>query len=104
MSFPLYDILLKDCTNTELSIEQKRELINIIPTLDDKAHQNIFTIIRIYGLKNSSSDIFEIPYEGNKINNDVKFNLDKLPNVLGQMIYRFITIHNQKMKEEKQER
>lgn len=99
-SFPLYDVLFNQASNNDLTTEQKNELMNLIPTLNNKGHQNIFTIIRIYGLKNSSSgNIFDIPYEGKKDShhgasqNDIKFNLDKLPNKVKQMLFNFVHIH-----------
>ena len=99
MSFPLYDILLKESTNDDLSLEQKKELTDIIPSIDNKGHQNIFTIIRMHGLKTNSGNIFDIPYDGKKIVRDIKFNVDKLPNVVKQMLYRFVKIHIEKTNE-----
>jgi hypothetical protein len=98
MSFPLYDILLKDCTNnqvikTDLTFEQKKDLISMISLIDAKGHQNIFTIIRIHGLKTNSGEIFDVPYDGKKNVHDIKFNLDKLPIIVKHMIYQFVKIH-----------
>lgn len=96
MSFPLYDVIYKDCIDVDLTLEQKRELINKIPSLDNMAHQNIFTIIRIYGLKHNNTNIFELPYDAKKNNENIKFNLEKLPNIVKQMLYKFVikTINN----------
>ena len=93
MSFPLYDILVKDSPNVDLTIEEKKYIVSTIPLLNDEAHKNIFTIIRLHGLKNSSSKVFDIPYSGQKINNDIRFTISKLPNIVKQMIYRFVCIH-----------
>jgi hypothetical protein len=105
MSFPLYDILLKDCTSNQLikidlTIEQKKELISMIALIDEKGHQNIFTIIRIHGLKTNSGEIFDVPYDGQKNVHDIKFNLDKLPLIVKHMIYQFVKIHIHEMKYE----
>ncbi len=102
MSFPLYDILLKDCNDNDLADIQKKEIIPLINSLDDKGHENIFTIIRIHGvLKNKTKeDIFDIPYNGKKIDKQIKFNLSKLPNIVKQMIYKFSQIHKKRMEEE----
>ena len=86
MAFPLYDVLVKDLIDEDLSIDNKKELMELIPTIDDKGHQNIFALIRMYGLKTNSGQIFEIPYDGQKTNKQVKFTLDKLPNIIKQMI------------------
>lgn len=102
MAFPLYDILIKDSIDADLLPDQKKELVMLIPELDDKGHKNIFTIIRVHGLKTNSGEIFDVPYNGQKLNHQVKFNLDKLPNIVKQMIYKFVHIHDKKMKEEKE--
>lgn len=105
MSFPLYEILIKDVKDKELTKEEKLKLISIIPTLDQKEHDNIFTLIRIHGLKNNySKNIFDIPYNGQNLNkNDtsqsIKFNVDKLPHIVGQLIFKFLTIHIERMSE-----
>lgn len=107
MTFPLYDILLKDLVDEDLSLDNKKELIELIHTLDDKCHQNIFSLIRMYGIRANSGNIENlgnIPFDGQTDNKNVKFNLDKLPNIIKQMIYKFIFIHRDKMKEEKEER
>lgn len=109
MSFPLYDVLVKDVPDKELTKEEKIKLISIIPTLDQKGHDNMYTLIRVHGLKNNvGGNVFDIPYEGEKINKtndktlkDLNFNIDKLPHIVSQMIYKFAIIHTNTMKEDK---
>src|SRR5271170_3159304 len=75
MSFPLYDILLKDVPDRELTKEEKIKIISTITTLDQKEQNNIFTIIRIHSLRNNSNgNIFDIPYDGkvDKISNGLE--------------------------------
>ena len=104
MTFPLYDILIKDIVDEDLSIDNKKKLIELIPTLNDKEHQHIFALIRVYSLKHNSRQTFDIPYDGQKNNKQVIFNLDKIPNIIKQMIYKFVNIHIDKIKEEEKER
>lgn len=105
MSYPLYDVLIKDIKDTELTTSEKLKLISIIPTLDQKEHDTIFTLIRIHGLKNNySKNIFDIPYDGQNLNKNntcqsIKFNVDKLPHIVGQIVFKFLTIHTEKMRE-----
>lgn len=96
MSFPLYDMLHKQCTDDDLTIGQKKTLIENISKMNVDGHKNIFTIIRIHGLKNKNGDVFDIPYDGQKTADsdyNIKFNLDKLPNIVKQMIFKFTIIH-----------
>lgn len=109
MSFPLYDFLIKDISNKELTKDEKIKLMSIIPTLDQKGHDNIYTLIRVHGLKTDmGGNIFETPYDGQKIDKilngkptrDIKFNIDKLPYIVSQLVYKFAIIHTQSMTED----
>lgn len=102
MSFPLYDVLIKGVVDQELTKDEKNKLMAIVPTLDQKGQDNIFTLIRVHGLKtNTGGNIFEIPYDGQKVDSkvnekttrDIKFNIDRLPNVVSQLVYKFALIH-----------
>ncbi|MDD4931684.1 MAG: hypothetical protein PHG66_06095 [Candidatus Colwellbacteria bacterium] len=102
MSFPLYDVLIKDVSDNELTREEKTKLMSIIPTLDQKGQDNMYTLIRVHGLKTKAGgNIFEIPYDGQNVDKmttgkntrDIKFNIDKLPPTVAQLIYKFAMIH-----------
>ncbi len=105
MSLPLYDVLFNNTSNKELTLEQKSEAIKEIPLLDNKGHEFLFLLIRCYGLRNNiETDIFKIPFDGISINKNMKFDLNKFPSKLQNMIIEFIEKHKQVMKEEEQER
>ena len=76
-------------------------LVQFIGKTDDKCHENIFTIIRIYGLEHNLGDVFQIPFQGQRLNNknNIKFDLDKFPNRLKRMLYNFLHIHNEKLQQ-----
>jgi hypothetical protein len=94
-SFPLYDMLIRDCKDADLTTEQKRAITTEIPRMDSTAHTHIFTLIRIHGLKTrGTGDVFDIPYGGEKQERNIRFNLETMPNILKQMIYRFVCVHN----------
>ena len=102
MSFPLYDVLIKDISNKELTRDEKLKLLSMISSLDHKGHVNMYTLIRVHGLKTHvGENIFEIPYCGVQEKNNLKFNIDKLPNIVAQLIYKFATIHMQTMVDER---
>jgi hypothetical protein len=100
MNFPLYDNLIREVENKELTNEQKIDLIRLVNLLDQKGKDIMFTLIRVHGLKMNSGNIFDIPFGGETINTntshirDIKFNVVKLPFILSQIIYRFAQIHS----------
>lgn len=98
--FPLYDILLnKISTNSDvdLTTDQKLKTITTIRSLDQINQANMFTIIKIFYLKNNNeSNILDIPYQGNKVGEKrFVFNLENFPYKLKHMIYHFCKISQQ---------
>jgi hypothetical protein len=117
-NFPLYKILYdKVVTNqNKLSSQDINKFINFTKTCDDSQSEIIYTIIRIYELKNvkkSSSQIYNVPYKGiaskneneNENENDEEFLIDNniknytfdfsiFPIILQKMLIQFVAINN----------
>lgn len=100
--FPLYDSLLKDISDTELTVTQKRIFIKRIEKIDNHGHELIYALIRMYQIENKEENTsFTLPYNGTYIENDICFDLDKLPKKLKQILFKFTGVHVEKMKEER---
>lgn len=112
--FPVYDLLYsqiqttKNYTDPVEPVEMK-EIIDRINALDKIGRDMIYVFIRIHSLRNSSSKLLDIPYNGEKLNErnehndiviDAKFDLRNFPPVLIRMINRFSTLHLQKIRED----
>ena len=101
--YPLYDNLSKDVNDIDLTITQKRILIKRIPKIDKYGHELIYALIRMYQYENKEENTsFTLPYNGEYKDDNVCFNIDKLPNKLKQILFKFSGIHVDKMKEEKE--
>jgi len=109
MVFPLYDVLIKDLPDKELTKDEKMKLVSIVPSLDQNGHDIMYTLIRIHGLKTSGSgNIFDIPYDGQKLDKltngkptrDIKFNIEKLHPIASQLVYKFAMMHIEKMEDD----
>jgi hypothetical protein len=101
--FPLYDNLLDDIDDTDLTVSQKNKFIRNVKKIDKNGHELIYALIRMYQLENNEENIsFMIPFKGTYVDNNICFDLDILPLKLKQMLFKFINIHISKMKEEKQ--
>lgn len=107
-NFPLYDILYEYVKNNDRNIlkKDKKMFISFVEK-NENVHEIIYTIIRIYDLKNikKKSEIYNIPYKGkeekllnddlNSNNlNDYTFNIDNLPLYLQKMLLHFMDINN----------
>lgn len=108
-NFPLYNILHEYVKNNDRTIlkKDKKMFISFVEK-NENVHEIIYTIIRIYDLKNNkkkSSEIYNIPYKGKEENslnddlnsnnfNDYTFNIDNLPLYLQKMLIHFMDINN----------
>lgn len=103
-NFPLYQILYDKVQKNDKQItkEDITRFINFTKLCDDSQVEIIYTIIRIYELKNnskSSSQIYNIPYKGiikssNDETNekDITFDFNSFPLYLQKMLIQFINI------------
>ena len=89
-NFPLYQTLSLNATNDDITHEQKMKIIMAIQKMNSMDQTNLFTVVKIYFLKNTTSNLFDVPYNGTKVGETkFTFNLEKFPNKLKQMIYKF---------------
>lgn len=99
--FPLYDNLSKDISNTKLNTTQKKSFIKRVEKIDKSGYELVYALIKMYQMENNEgSTSFTLPYNGKYINNEMNFDLDEIPGKLQQILYKFLSAHLSKMKEE----
>ena len=100
--FPLYNSLLKDIPKEDLSVIEKRTFIKRVGKIDKNGHELIYSLIRIYQINNNEqSTSFNLPYNGTYLEKDIHFDLELFPIKLKHILFRFASLHLNKMKEEK---
>jgi len=100
-NFPLYTSLLKDLKETDLTSIQKKNFLKKIDLIDKTGQELIYALIKTYQIENHDKNTsFTLPYGGTFNENNVLFDLEKLPNKLKQILFKFLNIHILKMKEE----
>ena len=100
--FPLYDSLSKDIPDLDLSLPQKRVFIKRISKIDNNGHDLVYALIRMYQVENHEKNTsFTLPYNGTFIDKDIKFELDNFPITLKHILFKFLGVHLETMKEEK---
>jgi len=99
-NFPLYDTLYAKITDKDLSIAQKSNFMKQISSLDSEAHELVYALIKTYFINENRDKTFCFPYEGKVNGVEIKFCLEKLPFKLRQLLYKFILLHNKKLKED----
>jgi hypothetical protein len=101
-NFPLYDTLFKDVnTNEDISNKEKEQFIKLVKNLDQLGYELMYVLIRVYQLENTDDkSTFKLPFGGKYIKDDIKFDLNELPNKLKHMLVKFVDIHSKKIEEE----
>lgn len=95
-SFPLYDNLIMDLNNTsvDLKTKEKDEFMSLIKKIDDNTSELVYALIRVYQLENNENiSTFTLPYDGKFIDNEIKFDLNELPNKLKHILLKFLKMH-----------
>jgi hypothetical protein len=101
-SFPLYDTLLNAVQQTtEEQTIDKIKLIKWIHSLDQDGKNKIYALIRYYDLNHdSTSSMSEIlPFGGYFVNNELTFDLNRLPVQLQHLLNEFVKLHMKHMKD-----
>lgn len=102
LSFPLYDTLMsiiESESTTESSVDRNK-LVKQIDSLDQDGKNKVYALIRYYKHKyeeeSATSNI--LPYEGQMIENDLVFDLDRFPSLLRVILWEFCKLHIKHMK------
>jgi hypothetical protein len=99
--FPLYTSIKNNLPKKDLTQAEKNDFIKKIKELEQDAHELIYVLIKSYYL-DTEKDSFSIPYKG-QINKDkIQFNLLDFPHTLRQLLYKFVKMHNKKLREDKE--
>jgi len=99
--FPLYESLFDNSSEKDLAPEQKEESVSIIKELDQKGHEYLYIIIKMYANNNREGDYktYMLPYTGNYLGLNIQFDLENFPKKLKQMLYKFVKTHKRSMDE-----
>lgn len=105
-NFPLYDNLERNLPKKDLTVKQKEKIIKKIEDIDNKGRDLIVALIQFYYIKNEHKELNEdLPYKGirTKIKKDIEditWSFTDFPIKLRHILYKFVLIHMQSIKEE----
>ena len=97
--FPLYISLISNLPEKDLTILQKKDLINKISNMDSETHELIFALIKCFYIENTNDNVL-IPYKGIISKDNIDFDLMEMPNKLRQLLYKFIKKNSKKLIED----
>jgi hypothetical protein len=99
--FPLYNTLLKNLVERDLTVIQKQELIEKIKNNPD-THELVYALIKCYYIDNNNGNNFSLPYSAIITKDNISFDLLKLPNRLRRLLFNFFTLHAKKLLEDQE--
>jgi hypothetical protein len=99
VNLPLYNSLIKDVENI---VPNNEKFLKLIKDFDTSGYELVYALIRAhqYNTTKDIDDVEIIPYGGKYIKNEMKFDLNDLPEDLQKILYKFSVMHTQTMKEE----
>lgn len=100
--FPLYDTLMSEIKDRDLTVTQKTELIKKIENIDKDGSELVYALIKCYYVKNENRITSNNPYNSTIKENNITYDLASFPHKLRQILYKFIQKHTKKLKEDKQ--
>ena len=89
-SLPLYDSLIKECKSKPLTVKHKKYITSKIEKLNEHKRELVYVLIEHYSSIKNKQDLFYQKVNNKDKTSDVSYDLDKLPNVLGQIILKFL--------------
>jgi hypothetical protein len=84
-----------------LDESKKKYIVNTIPQLDERGHEILFFIIRLYQINQSREINFNLPYDTALNTDGLECDLEKFPHQLQHMIYLFTSMHENYIKSER---
>jgi hypothetical protein len=99
-NFPLYDNMMKGIKNKDLTAKQKSDLIKKINNIDENGVKLLYALIKSFSI-NDGLKTPNLPYNGERCeSSSISFDLEKFPNKLKQMLYKFSDIHDKSKHDE----
>lgn len=96
--FPLYELLMMNLPEKDLTVIERKKLLETIPRLEQDAHDLLYALIKCFYLEHVGDLAF--PYEGQMQKDRIAFDLKKFPVKLRRLLYSFIVAHSKKLEED----
>lgn len=91
-NIPIYNTLFTTSSDIDLSLDNKQDFINNIKKLDIQGYKIVYVLIMTYHMNNTIDNLtsYNFPFDGYYIKEELRFDLEKLPFKLKQMLYTFV--------------
>lgn len=95
-TFPLYETLSQNIQDKDLTKNQKQTFIHKVEHIDKKGAELIYALIQYHHIKYEQKQSHITPYKAiyEKYQQTITIDLQHLPNILKQIIFKFILLHS----------
>ena len=100
LSFPLYDTVVSniDLDAIQNDTVDRSKLVKTIHALDQDGKNKVYALIRYYDNRSREELSYTLPYNGQYLDNELIFDLDRFPNPLQHILVEFTQLHLKHMK------
>ncbi len=100
--FPLYNTLMSNLLEKDLTVIQKKDLVKKIELMDTDGHELIYALIKCYYIDNNKGNCLALPYNAVLSKDKMQFNITDFPEKLRQLLYKFANLHKKKLEEDEE--
>jgi hypothetical protein len=97
--FPLYDRLLIGLPVGPLTRIRKKTFVSSVSKLDTNGHELVYALIRMHQIQHED-DRADLPWKGSVKSTGIEFDLNDMPNILQQILFKFAKTHMTVMQNE----
>ena len=95
--FTLYSNILKDSNDKKLTVKEKTKFIKLTEELDDEGKELLYMLIKQHSVICGDTNMFECKIVKTDNNNEnLTFDISNLPNILSQVLYNFLILHEKR--------
>jgi hypothetical protein len=95
--FTLYNNILKKSKDKKLTIKEKTNFVKLVKQLDSEGKELLYMLIKQHSVICKDPTLFGCTIiETSNINETLTFELSNLPDILSQILYNFLILHEKR--------
>jgi len=89
----VYETFSKGVVNKEMTLHKKEEFMKMVKKLDDDGTKTFLLLIKFHELKINPASTTIVPYDGISDDRGISYDIDKLPTLLQNILYKFMEMY-----------
>lgn len=89
----VYEMFSKGVVAKEFTAHKKEEFLKLVKTLDQEAVKTFLLIVKVHEIKHIPDSQEIVPYAGVSDGSKIAFDLDKIPALLQNILFKFMEMY-----------